>query len=761
MHAIALVLAGLLASALVGGIVLRDALIQDHDRQLEREVVRADAHARLARRHLQAFQLRQAQQALQGRQVERAQDILATIQSDRDRSDADEDPGDPGFAWHYLIGMARRDVVVLSDRKAERINALALSADGRTLATGDEDGTIRLRDPETGRVLTSLQGHRAALWHLAFDPDGHHLASQARAIAPFPGDAGELYLWDLAGARLLARLAGFSGRIVEDLRFGLGGQRLWEISWSERDRLELGLWDVASDPARPRLLWRRPTGASVLPVNPDGRIVALEEPGRRFLVHDIAKPMDLGRTAPIDHDARFAAPSPDGRLLALGGACPTVSLWDLKTGREVSRFDLPRVDLRAIRFAPDGRFLTFEFGDGEIVVRDCRTGDTRTVAPSAVPPGLSISLASSSDGRFLAANVSRVPGAPQPTRTWQLDPWRLIATYPGVPESTGTLQFTPDARSLIINHGRAAVRWDFARPPEPGQPVGHADEAWSLAFSPDGKTLASGSDDDDRETIKIWDVATGSPIRGWHAGRGTVASLAIDPRGRIVASAHLGQPGELRLWDPATGRRLETLAGHTDSVRTVAFSPDGTLLASAGSDRAVRLWDVASRRCLRILDQHVKTVRQVAFSPDGSLLASASNDYTVRLWETATGRLGHTLREVEDVAAVAFAPDGNTLAAADEKGMVSTWDVASGIRIQSMAFEHDFPLSIAYSPDGRSLAVAGKTRTIRLWDPVTGQEMLTLDGHKAQVNRVAFSPDGTALASCGHDGAVRLWRSVP
>ena len=107
-------------------------------------------------------------------------------------------------------------------------------------------------------------------------------------------------------------------------------------------------------------------------------------------------------------------------------------------------------------------------------------------------------------------------------------------------------------------------------------------------------------------------------------------------------------------------------------------------------------------------------------------LASASNDYTVRLWDVATGGLTRTLQAIDNVAAVAFAPDGRSLAAADEKGMVTMWDVDSGARLQSMAFEHDFPLCLAYSPDGRSLAVAGKTRTIRLWDPVTGQELLSL-----------------------------------
>jgi eukaryotic-like serine/threonine-protein kinase len=757
MHAGALLLVTLLASGLVGGIVYRNVLLQSHTLRLEHEVARADASARLARRHLSAFQLRQAKQALDANQVERAQDILSAMQVDRSSSDGGKDHEDQGFAWHYLRNAARRDIVVLSDRQAERVCILALSRDGQTLATGDEDGTIRLRDPETGRVRMTLRGHQLPIGLFAFSLDGRRLVSRGTQIVPGPR-RDEVLLWDLSSARLLARLEGLSDRYVEDLRFDPRGERLWERSWTERDGGRLGFWDVGTDPAHPKLQWSGPTSLKYQSVMGAGTGVACEEPGRRFVVRDALNERNLGRIGPIDHNYDLAVLSADGRLLAVGRRSRTVSLWDIAAGCEKARYELPRDDLDQIVFSPDSRYLAFLFGSGGFLIRDLLTGASRTIPPSVSDPLPSVAFAFSLDSRLLAKNVSAL-GNEQPTTIWQLDPWLLVATYPGAMGSVPSFSFTPDGRSLILIARESAIRWNYSPRPEPDQPTGHADEAWSLAFSPDGAMLASGSDDTDKpETIKLWDVATGRIVRGWYAGVGTVAALAFDHRGQVLASAHLEKPGEVRLWDPTTGQRLAALTGHTDYVRAVAFNPDGTILASAGSDRAIRLWDVRARRCIRVLNGHTDIVRQVAFSPDGVLLASASGDHTVRLWNVATGTLTRTLQAIDDVAAVAVAPDGKSLAAADEKGMLSVWDLGSGARVQSMAFEQDFLLTLAYSPDGRSLAVAGKTRTIRLWDPATAQELLSLEGHKAQINSVAFSPDGQVLASCSHDGAVKLWR---
>ena len=180
--------------------------------------------------------------------------------------------------------------------------------------------------------------------------------------------------------------------------------------------------------------------------------------------------------------------------------------------------------------------------------------------------------------------------------------------------------FIPDGRSVVVGAGRAPRIWHFNPLPDPPSPAGHKDEAWAVAYSPDGEILATGSDDtDERQTIKLWDPATGQLIRGWNGGEGTVSSLAFSPDGRVLASGHLvdGKGNNLQLWDVSTGSLLQAFRGHNSMVRSVAFAPDGRTLATAGGgnaeareDRTIRLWDIARARSIRELEGHADQVRR-------------------------------------------------------------------------------------------------------------------------------------------------------
>ena len=288
---------------------------------------------------------------------------------------------------------------------------------------------------------------------------------------------------------------------------------------------------------------------------------------------------------------------------------------------------------------------------------------------------------------------------------------------------------------------------------------GHNDYVWHLAFSPDGKQVASASSFLLLGVVKIWDPATGKVIRTLRRHFGPVIGVAYSPDGKRFATASWDKTA--MVWDTSTWRVLHTLR-HTEYTSGVAFSPDSTNIATASGDRTAKIWDAATGQLLRTLHGHARGLSRVVYSPDGRTLATAASDKTVRLWDAATGKEVRTLRgHTSLVYDVAFSQDGRRLASAALEGTVKVWEPATGKEVRTLRVDYLTVTSVAFSRDGRRLASASLDKTVKLWDVDSGQEVLTLRGHEDLVTFVTFSPDGRQLASASLDRTVKVWDSTP
>ena len=472
----------------------------------------------------------------------------------------------------------------------------------------------------------------------------------------------------------------------------------------------------------------------------------------------------------VSYDDRGIAFSPDGSRLAMATSMG-VWLYDAKTFDEIALLTGHKEAVTAVAFSPDGTKLASVSGfhfPGILKLWDVETG--QNIDTFQVERGSTDSVSFSPDGKMLA----------WADRLWEVETGQQLDIP--LDRTLFEVVFSPDGKILAgtgistVERTRAGVIKFYEV--ETGRLINtltatqrtksneSSKRVSSIAFSPDGQLLASGSADDG--TIKLWDVETGQNIVTFSEKpepNSSMLCVALSPEGTKLA---VGSAEGIKLLEVPTGKHIYTRQhidiGELDfalNVFSVAFSPDGRMLASASWD-GVKLWEVETGDNITTLQGHTRMVDSVTFSPDGLTLASHMVG-GIQMWEVGTGQHISTLAETSNfVTCFAYSPDGTRLVtgsadARNAEHTIKLWDVETEQNIATLRGHTDGVTTVAYSRDSTLLASGSKDKTVRLWAVSTGENIATLQGHEKMVLSVAFSLDGTKLASGSRDTSIRLW----
>ncbi|MCI0639578.1 MAG: protein kinase [Gemmataceae bacterium] len=672
------------------------------------EKVRADREADAARTNIYVLRLNSVEMALENRNVSWALELLKLVQP-RDTPSASMD-----WVWRYHWRFCHSELRTLEGHDGE-VSGLAVHPDGTRLVSCSIDETLREWDPATGQQLRSLslqgfsrpviafntdgtrlavgsgngvvkildatswqelqnfKAHSRSVNGLAFSPDGAHLVTAS--------DDRTLKMWSVAGGQEIRTFAGHSN-LVNCVAYSPDGQ--WLASGSEDSTIRL--WNVSTGQAV-HTLRSQAAALNCLAFSPDGRQLATA--GRDWVVRiwDHASGREMQSLTGHTSEVRALAFSPDGKLLASAGHDRTLKLWDLSSARERSSYLGHRMGLYSLVFSPDGRWLASGSSDKSI-----RLWSTTRDA----------------GGRTDKSHVDQVRA----------------------------VEFSPDGRWLasVGLDGKIIVR-DVVT----GQSKNLISESkpgfLGMAFSPDGLLATAG----DAGIVGVWDINSGQAHFRVKAHTSWTSSLAFSPDGRILATG--SNDRTIHLLDAATGQVLKTLEGHTDAIMGLAFSSDGHRLFSGSLDRSITIWDVDSGRQIKTLKGHSNGVTRIALSQDNQRLASSSHDNTVKIWDVNSGQELHTLTGHSDIVwSVQFIADGARLVTAGFDQSIRIWDSTTGFELALLKGHTDRVLDVAVSPDrGRLASAGGKDLTVRVWDGRPLSDATQLEQEAVDVLNFLFS----------------------
>jgi WD40 repeat protein/serine/threonine protein kinase len=685
--------AGCVAAALLlvatGGFVYQ----QSQTRRIEREKKIAEQERRVAEQLLYAADTSLAQQSLEAGNLVRATTILEAYRPKPSHEDL------RGFEWYYLKNLCRGDEAHTFRAHEQPVKGVAISRDGKLLASCSDDQTIKLWDLFSRAHLATLKGHTSAVNAIAFSTDGTKIASG--------GVDKTVKLWEVSTRTVLAEFTNHADAVTS-VAFQADAKRLI----AGTDGTSAKLWDVATGDE----LYRFDTpdgGANLVAVSPDGKWLALAGNGLRVRLWNFST---LQPAPDLYHEGGNTwglAFSPDSKVLAATRSDGVV-LWDFRERRVLRKLTGHERETHPVVFSRDGRLLASGSEDTTVRLWDLESRQSPRIFKGHTE---AISgLAFSPDGQVLVSG-----SGDHTVKLWELSPKEEPDVLRGHADSVSCVAFSPDDRTLASASKDGTVKlWDVARGTPLATLTGHTAGVTGVEFTRDGTELFSCGLD---QTIRLWDMHSYQTVK-IIAGRKGHSCLALDPNGRTLVSGSgwwddLNSPCEITFWDCRSWVALTNLTRPSGMVRKLEFSPDGqTLAVGYVSDPILlELLNVASKQ---------------------SVFASTN--------------LG---------AEMAFSPDGKTFAASDSMDVdrISVLDFATRRMTSRLHIPGPATRYKAFSPDGLTLAVFYATAKIKLCNVVTGREVATLQGHETFGMHLAFSHDGQTLASGSNDRTIRLWRA--
>ena len=621
-----------------------------------------------------------------------------------------------GWEHDLLFSLAenQQQLTIADHQKA--VTSAAFSPDGQQLVSGCADMMVRTWNRETGVLVHVFRGHTGAVTSVAFSPDGTLILS---------GSADStVKTWDVDSGNERLTFNGHSAAVL-GVSFSPDGKQV--VSGS-KDHL-VKTWDTLTG-KQTRSLEGHSKSVHCVAFSSDGKQVVSGSSDDTARTWDLDTGMQIhilrGKSGPV-YDAKF---SHDGRLIVCCYDKHTAQFWDAHDGTLKRVLRGHNKAVQSVDFSPDGIHVVTGSLDGQAIVWNVETGQRHlTVSDPAPPPTLGgllenlidkargvVSVAFSPDGgQILTANLDKA------LKTWDTRIGRSNQVLQGHRDMVSCAAFSADGQQMVSgSYDQTLIVWDTRTRKKIHLLEGHDGPVKSAAFSPDGRWIVSGSGNDSQkiegrrnQVLVVWDARSGERVRTLKGHDAAVSSVAFSPAGDLIASGSWDKT--VKIWDALTGKEIRTLAGHNQKVTAIAFHPTRKELASGSEDRFVRTWNLETGEVLHKLG-HIDDVKCLAYSADGQKIASGSAFDTAHVWDSRSGQPILTLKAHADyVNGVSFSPDGNRLATISRDATLKVWNIEFGVELLRLKGYGGAIKSVTFSPDGRQIVTGHNDYTLKIW----------------------------------------------